>query len=150
MEILQGRMEEVRLEVNPNQRPRTVDVVFMEGPERGKVLKGIYEWLPQRTTEETGKNAGTGEALRICTFIEPHPERPDDRPAGFQAGRDVDTAIWECLSHDLTRIRNAREQKRGPSDPNSLDRIPLPETDDDVESSHADGVSHGKSETMPP
>ncbi|MFO1043338.1 MAG: protein kinase [Planctomycetaceae bacterium] len=95
--IRHRRMGEVRLDFDPNQVPRTVDVVYLDGPDKGKVLKGIYEWNPR----ELKLASDTLDVLRICTFTEPHPDRPNARPTGFDAGRDVDTAVWECLSHEL-------------------------------------------------
>lgn len=107
--IRHRRMGEVRLDLDPNQNPKTVDIVFLEGPEQGKVLRGIYEWIPAKKGDASTEAAGTGEALRICTFIAPHPDRPDERPRGFQAGKDVDTAVWECLSHELPKVPDSEE-----------------------------------------
>lgn len=97
VQIRHRRMGEVRLDLDPNLVPRTVDIVYLDGPDRGKVLKGIYEWSSRDLTSA----AGTVDVLKICTFTEPHPDHPNARPTGFEAGRDVDTAVWERLSHDL-------------------------------------------------
>lgn len=97
VQIRHCRMGEVRLEFDPNQAPSTIDIIYLDGPDKGKVLKGIYEWNPK----DLKPAAGTLDVLRICTFIEPHPDRPNARPSGFEASNDVDTAIWECLSHEL-------------------------------------------------
>ncbi|MBL8817188.1 MAG: protein kinase [Planctomyces sp.] len=93
-QILNGRMDEVRLDLDPNQTPSTVDVVFLDGPDQGKVLRGIYEWISRPATDKSS----TGRAIRICTFVTPNLKEPDLRPAGFQAGKNVDTAVWEQLS----------------------------------------------------
>ncbi|MFO1064048.1 MAG: protein kinase [Pirellulales bacterium] len=97
VQIRHRRMGEVLLDLDPNQHPRTVDIVYCDGPDKGKVLKGIYEWNPKKVKPATGAR----DVLRICTFIEPHPDRPNARPTGFEAGSEVDTAIWECLSREL-------------------------------------------------
>lgn len=121
VQIFGRRMGEVALELNPNRSPRTVDVVFLEGPDKGKVLRGIYEWIPNWKSG-TGDGAGTGEALRICTFLRPHPDQPDLRPEGFQAGKDVDTAVWECLSHERPSPAAKTDPVRGNEESNPSPR----------------------------
>jgi len=129
------RMGETRLIVNPNQTPPTVDIVFLEGPETGKVLRGIYEWIPDWKSPERG-TAGPRVALRICTFLRPDSENPDRRPPGFEAGPDVDTAVWECLSHDPPVPVAAPRPKTGTQelirpDPAKADKPDKPETPGD-------------------
>jgi uncharacterized protein (TIGR03067 family) len=150
VQIRHGRMGEVRLDLDPNQSPRAVDVVFLDGPERGKVLRGIYEWLPERRADDPAEIAGTCESLRICTFIEPHPDRPDERPRGFQAGKDVDTAIWECVSHDLPETKDTKAPGSGHSERSDLDRPLLPVDADDIERAIPVGDSGEDSEAVTP
>ncbi|MFO0868920.1 MAG: protein kinase [Pirellulales bacterium] len=110
--IRHARMGDALLEVDPNQTPRRVDIVFVRGPEKGKVLKGIYEWIPDWRSPSSPP-VGTGEAVRICTFLKPHPARPDERPTNFEPGKDVDTAVWECLSHNLPNPPAPPQPTRG-------------------------------------
>ncbi|MFN0056673.1 MAG: protein kinase domain-containing protein [Planctomycetales bacterium] len=132
VKVRQLRMEEACLQLDPNQTPKTVDVVFLEGPEKGKVLRGIYEWIPDRRAKSGKANGGAGKSLRICTFIEPHPDRPDERPHGFQPGKDVDTAIWECVSPELPEFKQKDRSSGGRS--KTQERLgPLPVDVDDIE-----------------
>lgn len=150
VQILHGRMGEVRLELDPNRTPRTVDIVFLEGPEKGKVLRGIYEWLPARRSNvldgaldgALDSTSGTGESLRICTFTEPHPEKPDERPRGFQSSNEVDTAVWELISHDAKKIKQAEVIGSEHSEKHDRDQVPVPVDVDDVEPPNSDGVPH--------
>jgi uncharacterized protein (TIGR03067 family) len=58
--------------VDPTQRPRTIDVVFSDGPEKGESLRGIYEL--------------TGDTYKVCLNMadEPRPKELVSKPGSQQ------------------------------------------------------------------
>lgn len=142
--IRHRRMGEVRLDLDPNQVPRTVDIVYLDGPDKGKVLKGIYEWDPKQLKPA----AGARDVLRICTFIEPHPDRLNARPTGFEADKEVDTAVWECLSHELPALAPA--DNPAAKERNSGEQERVVPVDSDSPSATKSSPPSGKAEAMLP
>jgi uncharacterized protein (TIGR03067 family) len=58
--------------VDPTQRPRTIDVHFSDGPEKGETLRGIYEL--------------TGDTYKVCLNMvdEPRPSELVSKPGSQQ------------------------------------------------------------------
>lgn len=100
MVVRDSRMGEVRLRVDPTRRPHAIDLEFVAGPDKGKVLRGIYEWITAEGTVES--TDGAFNRLRISTFTEPHPDAPDERPRDFVPSKNVDTAEWERANDEPT------------------------------------------------
>jgi uncharacterized protein (TIGR03067 family) len=59
-----GRKVEARYYPDPTQNPKTIDLVYDEGPQKGKRFRGIYVL--------------DGNVLRMCRCLEPDKERPTE------------------------------------------------------------------------
>jgi len=65
MIVLLGNMKSpAAFTIDPTAKPKTIDLVGETGPDKGKVLKGIYEF--------------DGETLKLATARNPKDERPTE------------------------------------------------------------------------
>src|SRR5262245_65938774 len=59
-----GKQTEVELKLDPSKSPKEIDMTFLDGPNKDRVGKGIYEI--------------TDGKLKICRSLDPQDERPKD------------------------------------------------------------------------
>ena len=92
VEVKDRRMGEVEIRLDGTKQPRQIDLVFKDGPEKGNVLRGIYEW---DTADKNDTTPRPRDRVRIAVLTEIDPDHPDRRPADFKEKEGVETAHWE-------------------------------------------------------
>jgi uncharacterized protein (TIGR03067 family) len=70
---------EVTVTLDPTTKPKSVDMVFTDGPNKGKVHKGIYEI--------------EGDTFKLCRPLNPESDRPRD--FGTWPNTGVFYVIWK-------------------------------------------------------
>lgn len=95
VEVKDRRMGEVEIRLDGTKQPRQIDLIFKTGPEKGKVLHGIYEWETANKDDPTPRPR---DRVRIAVLTETDPDRPDVRPSDFKEAEGIDTAEWERIN----------------------------------------------------
>jgi uncharacterized protein (TIGR03067 family) len=62
--VSRNKQHEVELKLDPSKSPKEIDMTFLDGPNKDRVGKGIYEI--------------NGDKLKICRSLDPQDERPKD------------------------------------------------------------------------
>ncbi len=62
--ISRNKQHEIELKLDPSKSPKEIDMTFLDGPNKDRVGKGIYEI--------------DGDKLKICRSLDPQDERPKD------------------------------------------------------------------------
>lgn len=73
---------EMRIQLDSTRTPKTIDMIFTEGPKQDQVHKGIYEL--------------EGDTFKICRGLNPEHERPIDFTT--QPGTDLFVVTWKRQS----------------------------------------------------
>jgi uncharacterized protein (TIGR03067 family) len=76
---IDGKQYPAQYRVEPDRTPKEIDVTYLEGPNKGKTVHGIYEF--------------DGNTLRLCRQIEPD----KDRPTAFESkpGSGLVLVTWK-------------------------------------------------------
>ena len=59
-----NKLHEVEIKLDASKSPKEIDMTFLDGPNKDRVGKGIYEL--------------DGDKLKICRSLDPQDERPKD------------------------------------------------------------------------
>src|SRR5262245_27228027 len=62
--VTRNKQHEIELKLDARKSPKEIDMTFLDGPNKDRVGKGIYEI--------------NGDKLKICRSLDPQDERPKD------------------------------------------------------------------------
>ncbi len=86
--IKDRQMGDARISLDPSKTPREIDLTYTEGPNKGNVLHGIYEWVDDAKGEKFVR-------VSFSTNLSKPGEGAANRPKDFEERARVDFAIWE-------------------------------------------------------
>jgi uncharacterized protein (TIGR03067 family) len=76
---VKGKMHETVITLDPAKKPKAIDMVFAEGPNKDKVHRGIYDLQ--------------GDTFKICRGQGPEAERPTEFATEASSGKFI--VVWK-------------------------------------------------------
>ncbi|MFN0018965.1 MAG: protein kinase domain-containing protein [Pirellulaceae bacterium] len=88
--IKDRQMGDARISLDPSKTPREIDIAFTKGPEKGKILRGIYEWVDDARGTKLVR-------ISVSTNLTDPGDGTVHRPQDFKTRTAVDFAVWEKI-----------------------------------------------------
>jgi uncharacterized protein (TIGR03067 family) len=88
--IKDRQMGDARISLDPSKTPREIDIAFTRGPDKGKVLRGIYEWVDDARGTKLVR-------ISVSTNLTDPGDGAVNRPKDFKTRTAVDFAVWEQI-----------------------------------------------------
>jgi hypothetical protein len=92
---IQGRqMRDAEIRLNSYITPRQINVRLTQGADKGKVLRGLYQWVDEALPDRVR----TLVQMSICTQLSEFYDSDRLRPQNFEANSDVVIMAWEKVA----------------------------------------------------